>query len=183
VILKISFSLGVSRSPPKGKSQTGTQLSQTCAEGFINKHRTAISSYMFFCYLLMFLCNWGVQYHLIFNLIPPSPAHSQANQQGGFKTSKTIESLMCSRQQANRPTHNTTTQTQAKLGLEQIQTQMTQKPMLRAEVYARRCAQVKIVNRKCVEARKFGPPPLSKVETVHKINLGAALSPFCVCLR
>jgi hypothetical protein len=45
-----------------------------------------------------------------------------------------------------------------------------------------RCAQVKIVNRKCVEARKFGPPPpLSKVETVHEINLGPAISPFSVC--
>jgi hypothetical protein len=43
-----------------------------------------------------------------------------------------------------------------------------------------RCAQVKIVNRKCVEARKFGPP-LSKVEAVHEINVGPALSPFCVC--
>ena len=32
-----------------------------------------------------------------------------------------------------------------------------------------RCAQVKIVNRKCVEARKSGPPPLSEVETVHEI--------------
>jgi hypothetical protein len=33
-----------------------------------------------------------------------------------------------------------------------------------------RCAQVKIVNRECVESRKFGPP-LSKVETVHEIIL------------
>jgi hypothetical protein len=24
-------------------------------------------------------------------------------------------------------------------------------------------------------------PPLSKVETVHEINVGPALSPFCVC--
>ena len=44
-----------------------------------------------------------------------------------------------------------------------------------------RCAQVKIADRKFVEARKFGPPPLSKVETVHEINVGPALSPFCVC--
>ena len=44
------------------------------------------------------------------------------------------------------------------LELELIQTQMTQKPMLRAEGYARALRKVKIENRECVEARKFGPP-------------------------
>jgi len=62
------------------------------------------------------------------------------------------------------------------LELELIQTQMTQKPMLRAEVYA-----LKIVSRMCVESRKFGNSPLSKADSVHEINLRPALSPFCVC--
>ena len=46
------------------------------------------------------------------------------------------------------------------LELELIQTQMTQKPMLRAEVYALRCAQVKIVKRivfRGQEAQYFHP--------------------------
>ena len=64
----------------------------------------------------------------------------------------------------------------ADLELELIQTQMTQKPMLRAEGYARALRKVKIENRECVEVRKFGPPPLSKVETVHEINLGPAIT-------
>jgi hypothetical protein len=39
------------------------------------------------------------------------------------------------------------------LELELIHTQMTQKPVLRAEVYARALRASQIVNRKCVEAR------------------------------
>ena len=44
----------------------------------------------------------------------------------------------------------------AELELELIQTQMTQIPKLRAEVYAYAMrAKVKIVNRKCVERSKY----------------------------
>jgi len=66
--------------------------------------------------------------------------------------------------------------------LELIQTQMTQKPMLRAEVYARalRASQ----NRKEGSVQRAGSiilPPPSKVETVHEIILKPDLSRFCVC--
>jgi hypothetical protein len=68
------------------------------------------------------------------------------------------------------------------LELELIQTQMTQKPMLRAEVYARalRASQ----NRKENSVERAGSiilPPPSKVETVHEIILKPDLSRFCVC--
>ena len=60
---------------------------------------------------------------------------------------------------------------------------MTQKPMLRAEVYARalRASQ----NRKENSVQRAGSiilPPLFKVETVHEIILKPDLSRFCVCV-
>jgi hypothetical protein len=62
------------------------------------------------------------------------------------------------------------------LELELIQTQMTQKPMLRAEVYARAL-------RASQRGRKHNTstPLYSKVETVHELILKPDLSRFCVC--
>ena len=71
---------------------------------------------------------------------------------------------------------------EVELELELIQTQMTQKPMLRAEVYAR--ALHASQSRKEDSVQRAGSiilPPPSKVETFHEIILKPDLSRFCVC--
>jgi len=72
--------------------------------------------------------------------------------------------------------------TYLQLELELIQTQMTQRPMLRAEVYAR--ALHASQNRKENSVYRAGSIILSspsKVETVHEIILKPDISHFCVC--
>jgi len=62
--------------------------------------------------------------------------------------------------------------------LELIQTQMTQKPMLRAEVYAHatRASQYRKLDvRREKEVLYFQPSLNSKVDTVHDINFGTRL--------
>jgi len=71
----------------------------------------------------------------------------------------------------------------AELELELIQTQMTQKPMLRAEVYARALRASR--NRKEDSVQRAGSiilPPPSKVETVREIILKPDLliAPYCL---
>jgi len=57
---------------------------------------------------------------------------------------------------------------------------MTQKLMLRAEVYARAMGASEISKRRCVERRERSTPNPSRVEAPHEINFGTELSRFRV---
>jgi hypothetical protein len=68
------------------------------------------------------------------------------------------------------------------LKLDLIQTQMTQKPVLRAEVYARSLRASQNLKEDSVErAGSIILPSPSKVETVHEIILKPDLSRFSIC--